>query len=61
MNAGKRRFSVSGNKHEHIWTKIGYDQIWKSRTIKLIGITIDDEQKFYEYITIVKRSKRILL
>ena len=29
---------VSGNKHEHMWAKIGDDQIWKSRIVKLLGI-----------------------
>ena len=33
-------------KHEHMWAKIGDNQIWGSRTVKLLGITIDKELKF---------------
>ena len=43
MKAGKCHFFISGNKHEHMWAKIGDDQVWESRTVKLLGITIDHE------------------
>ena len=38
MNPGKCHLFVSGNKHEHIWAKIGDDQTWKSGIVKLLGI-----------------------
>ena len=38
-------------KHEHMWVKISDDQIWESRTVKLLGITIDNELEFDEYIS----------
>ena len=43
MKAGKYHLFISGNKHEHMWAKIGDDQVWESRTVKLLGITIDHE------------------
>ena len=61
MNASKCHLFVSGNKHEHMWTKIDDDQIWKSRTVKLLGITIDNELKFDEYISnVCKKTQRKL-
>ena len=44
-----------------MWAKIGDDQIWESRTVKLLGITIDNELKFGEYINNVsKKAQRKL-
>ena len=58
MNADKCHLFVSGNKHEHRWAKIGDDQIWESRTVKLCDITID-ELKFDEYLSnICKKAHR---
>ena len=61
MNSGKCHLVVSGNKHEHMWVKIGDDQILESRTVKLLGITVDNELKFDEYISNVsKKAQRKL-
>ena len=61
MNSGKCHLFVSGNKHENMWAKIGDDQIWQSRTFKLLGITIDNELKIDEYISkVCKKAQRKL-
>ena len=61
MNASKCHLFVSGNKHEHMWAKIGDEQIWESRTVKLLGVTIDNELKFDEYISnVCKKAQRKL-
>ena len=61
MKAGKCQLFISGNKHEHIWAKIGDDQVRESRTVKLLGITIDHELKFDEYINnVCKKAQRKL-
>ena len=61
MNASKWNLFVSENKHEHMWAKIGDDQIWESRTFKLLDITIDNELKFDEYISnVCKKAQRKL-
>ena len=46
INSDKCRLFVSGHKYEHLWAKIGNDKIWETRTVKLLGITIDNELKF---------------
>ena len=61
MDSGKCHLFVSGNKHENMWAKIGDDQIWESRTVKLLGITIDNELKFDEYISnVCKKAQKKL-
>ena len=61
MNASKCHLFISGNKHEHMWAKIGDDQIWEARTVKLLGVTIDNEVKFDEYISnVCKKAQRKL-
>ena len=34
-----------------MWAKIGDDKIWESRTVKLLGITIDSELKFDDHVS----------
>ena len=42
-----------------MWAKIGDDQIWESRTVKLLGVTIDNELKFDEYISnVCKKAQK---
>ena len=43
MNSDKCHLFISGNQFEHLWAKIGNDRIWESRTVKLLGITLDNE------------------
>ena len=43
------------------WTCVGDDQICESRTVKLLGITIDNELKFDKYISkVCKKAQRKL-
>ena len=71
INAGKCHLFVSGNKNEHTWAKIDDKQIWESRTVYLLGNTIDNKLKFDEYIshacekaqrklTVLRRIKKYL-
>ena len=61
MNASKCHLFVSGNKYEHMWARVGNDLIWESRTIKLLGTTIDNELKFDVHISnICKKAQRKL-
>ena len=50
-NASKCHLFVSGNKHEHMWAEIGNNITWESRSVKLLGITIDNELIFDEHIS----------
>ena len=51
MNSDECHFFISGNKFEHLWIKIGNNRIWENRTVKLLGITIDNELKFDEHLS----------
>ena len=51
IDSDKFHLFISGNKFEHLWTKIGNNRIWENRTVKLIGITTDNELKFDEHLS----------
>ena len=43
-------FLLPGHKHEVMFAKIGNSKIWENCTQKLLGIIIDRNLKFDEYI-----------
>ena len=47
LNTDKCHLLVSGNKNEHMWVKVGNDKIWESNTVKLLGVTIDNQPGEY--------------
>ena len=51
INSDKCHRFISGNRFENFWTKIGNNRIWENRTVKLLGITIDNESKFDEHLS----------
>ena len=50
MNAEKCHLLISGNKHEHIWAKIGEHKIWEESKVKLLGVIIDNKLNFEEHV-----------
>ena len=61
LNTDKCHLLVSGNRNEHMWAKVGNDKIWESRTVKLLGVTIDNQLKFNEHVlNICKKASRKL-
>ena len=61
LNGGKCQILLSGYKHEEMWANIGQSQIWESKEQKLLGVVIDRDMKFDEYILIqCKKSGREL-
>ena len=50
LNSDKCHLLVSGHHYEEMFVNIGTDIIWESKTVKLLGITIDKELKFDKYI-----------
>ena len=61
LNTEKCHLLISGNKNEHMWAKVGNDKIWESNTVKLLGITIDNQLKFNEHVlNICKKASRKL-
>ena len=51
MNSDRCHLFNLGNKIEHLWAKIGNNRIWENRTVKLLGINIDNELKFDEHLS----------
>ena len=59
LNTNKCHLLISGHKYEHMWAKIGNDIIWESNTVKLLGITINNQLKFNEHVlNICKKSQQ---
>ena len=50
LNSDKCHLLVSGHHYEEVLVNIGKDIIWESKTVKLLGITIDKELKFDKHI-----------
>ena len=61
MDQDKCHFLLSGHKHEVIFGKIRHSKILENCTQKLLGIIIDRNLKFDEYIlTQCKKAARKL-
>ena len=42
---------ILGYKHENIWARIGEVKIWESSKQKLLGVVIDRDLSFNEYVS----------
>ena len=51
QNTDKCHLLVSGNKQEHMWAKLAQDVTWESNSVKLLGVTIDIDLKFYKHVS----------
>ena len=49
-NLDKCHLLVSGHKHETVWAKTGGTKIWESNKQKLLGVIIDRNLNFDEYV-----------
>ena len=50
LNEDKCHFLITGNFHEHLFTKVGGELIWESTEEKLLGITIDKNLNFNSHL-----------
>ena len=50
LNSDKCHLLVSGHNYEEMFVEIGNDKIWESKSVKLLGITIDKELKFDKHV-----------
>ena len=50
LNTDKCHLIIAGNKYEHIWAKLGEELIWEENSVKLLGVTIDRQLKFYKNV-----------
>ena len=53
LNSDKCHLLESGHHYEEMFVSIGKDKIWESKSVKLLGITIDQELKFDKHIKCV--------
>ena len=51
LNQEKCQLLVSGYKHENVWAQIGVEIIWESNKQKLLGLQIDRNPNFNEYVS----------
>ena len=50
LNQDKCHLLVSGHKHEAVWAKVSETKIWESNKQKLLGVVIDRNLNFDEYV-----------
>ena len=56
-----RHLIISGHKSEAIWAEIGQTKIWESKKQKLLGVVIDRQLNFDEYlISLCKKAGKKL-
>ena len=56
MNTNKCHLLVTGHKFEHTWVRVGHDKKWEDHSVKLLGVSIDNELKFDNHVlNIIKR------
>ena len=51
LNQDKCHLLVSGYKHENVWAQIGDEIIWESNKHTLLGLQIDKNLNFNEYVS----------
>ena len=58
LNTDKCHLLVAGHKFEQTWVKVGPDKIWENHSVKLLGVSIDNELKFDKHVlNIIKELK----
>ena len=50
LNQDKYNFLFSGRIYETLFVNVGETKIWGSKQLKLLGILIDSDFKFDEYV-----------
>ena len=57
LNTDKCHLLVAGHKFDHTWVRVGPDKIWENHSIKLLGVSIDNELKFDKHVlNIIKKA-----
>ena len=61
LSSDKCHLLVSGHHYEETFVNIGKDKIWESKSVKLLGITIDKELKFDKHVdqACLKANKKL--
>ena len=50
LNTDKCHLLVAGHKSEHTWVRVGPDKIWEDHSVKLLGVSVDNELKFDKHV-----------
>ena len=45
-NTDKCHLLEAGCKSEHTWVRVDLDKIWEDHSVKLLGVSIDNQLKF---------------
>ena len=57
LNTDKCHLLVAGHKFEHTWVRLGPDKIREDHSVKLFGVSIDNELKFDKHVlNIIKKA-----
>ena len=61
LNQDKCHQLASGYKHENVWAQIGGEKIWESNKQKLLGLQVDRNLHFNEYVSLLckKAGKKL--
>ena len=61
LNEEKCELLVCGYRFEQLWIKLGDNKTWEKSLVKLLGVTIDNELKFYKYVAkiCVKANRKL--
>ena len=48
---------MAEHKFEHTWVRVGLHKIWEDHSVKLLGVSIDNELKFDKHVlNIMKKA-----
>ena len=63
LNEEKCHYIISGHKYEHTWVKLNNEKCWECDNVKLLGIDIDSNLTFNNYVSSIflKRAENLLL
>ena len=50
LSTDKCHLLISGNKNEQMWKKLDRDIVWESNDVKLLGISLENKQKFDKHV-----------
>ena len=59
LNTDKYHLLVAGHKFEHTRERAGPDKIWEDHSVKLLGVSIDNELKFDKHVLNI--TKKLIL
>ena len=57
LNTDKGHLLVAEYKFEHTWVRVGTDKIWEDHSVKLIGVSIENDLKFDKHaLDVIKKA-----